>query len=173
MGTKTEIVAARVSPRHREQFLEWARPHGGSSYLLRQFILNCLDQADEDLGKRAPSEHGVMARLRAHEHALLIEKAAERGMTPPQFVRALLLAHLTSAPQWNREEAETFRTMGEAIRQISILLGELDSEAAVALADRLQGNLMRELIAAKTGNMDYWNPPARKVSKKERAADYA
>jgi hypothetical protein len=132
------------------------------------------------VGQEPPGPRGVgrgeqiSVRLKGAERAALAEAAKAHHTSPANWLRSLAIVHLARRPQWNPAELDTLRELfrelraiGNNINQIAHTLnvaahtGQYPPHPGVAAREavelvRLE---MRRVVAAMTGNFDYWGLP--------------
>lgn len=162
------------------------RSDGGASGALKRLVAQAVDQEKQGKGLHSASPHEAIAprgvgrgeqvsvRLKAIERQALAEAAQTQGTSPANWIRSLALVHLARRPQWNPAELEALRVLfgelraiGHNINQmahvlnIAVTTGDYPPEqgtAAREAAERIQWE-MRRVVAAITGNFDYWGLP--------------
>lgn len=171
------LLSAWVSADLAAVFRERARAtDGGASGALRRLVAGAV--AAEGVAAPDPSGAGrglqVGIRLKPSERRALADAAAARGTTPANWLRSLALAHLARRPQWNaaelaalREVFGELRRIGNNVNQVARALnaaahtgqyspGQGTEAREAAEAVRAE---MRRVVAAMTGNFDYWGLP--------------
>ena len=113
-------------------------------------------------------------RLRSTERAALDKAARSFGTSPANWVRSLVLVHLTRHPEWNPAERDALHALSGELRgiknsvmQIAQVLedamrtGACPAGEGVAAreAAEIVRNEMRRMTAVITGNYDYWGLP--------------
>lgn len=124
-------------------------------------------------------------RFKGAERLALALAARARGVTPANWVRSLVLVHLTREPQWNPAEVEELRALFMELRRIgsnvnqiahaaneAVLAGEppVDRSDAVLQAVELIRSEMRRVVAVMSGNFDYWGLPTDERPKPARGS---
>jgi len=159
------------------RFRAWARgTEGGASAALRRLISEAVD-GKAPAPPPGASGHQVLVRLKDEERLALLQAAKERSTTPANWLRSLAIVHLARRPQWNREEVEALRKIGEELRRIGNNVNQIaralnvaahageypphQGQAAKEAAEEVRAEL-RRVMAIYTGNFDYWGAPARK-----------
>ena len=156
------------------RFRAWARANDeGPSAALRRFALKvATGQApQEPLGTPG---YRVTVLLRDAERFALLEAARTRSTTPSAWLRSLAVIHLGRRPQWNDQEVHELRAIFTELRRIgsnvnqiaralnvAALSGEYPAnqgQAALEAADAVRVET-RRVVAAMTGNFDYWGLP--------------
>ena len=170
-----------------EAFQALARQsEGGTSGMLRRLVAQAVEQESQAQGLHSASPQEAIAprgvgrgeqvsvRLKAAERQALDEAARAQGTSPANWIRSLALVHLVRRPQWNPAELEALRALfgelraiGNNINQmahalnIAVTTGDYPPEqgkAAQQAAERIRLE-MRRVVAAITGNFDYWGLP--------------
>jgi hypothetical protein len=159
---------------------------GGASGALKRLVAQAVEQESQARGLHSASAHEAIAphgvgrgeqvgvRLKATERQALAEAARAQGTSPANWIRSLALVHLARRPQWNPAELEALRALfgelraiGNNINQmahalnIAVTTGDYPPEqgtAAREAAERIRLE-MRRVVAAITGNFDYWGLP--------------
>lgn len=147
---------------------------GGTSAALRRIVTEAVDAKPPSAPAGAGMGVQVGIRFKPAERALLAEAAIERATTPSNWVRSLVMIHLTRKPQWNaaevnalREVARELASIGSNINQIARALNVAahtgqyvphQGTAAREAAETVRYE-MRRVAAMITGNFDYWGCP--------------
>ncbi|MEO8013176.1 MAG: plasmid mobilization relaxosome protein MobC [Polaromonas sp.] len=159
---------------------------GGASGALKRLVAQAVEQEKQAQGLHSASAQEAIAprgvgrgeqvgvRLKATERQALAEAARLQGTSPANWVRSLALVHLARRPQWNPAELEALRALfgelraiGNNINQmahalnIAVTTGDYPPKQGTAVreaAERIQWE-MRRVVAAITGNFDYWGLP--------------
>ena len=169
-----EMVGTYVPADLAVRFKAWARStEGGASAALRRLIVGAVEGREPDPPPGA-SGHQVLVRLKDGERLALLRAANARSTTPANWLRSLAIVHLGRRPQWDAEEAEALREIGDELRRIgnnvnqiaralnvAAHVGEYPPHQGQAAAEAVQEVRaeMRRLIAVYTGNFDYWGLP--------------
>lgn len=182
-----KMLGAYVDAPLAEQFEAMARQtDGGASGALRRLIAQAVEQEGQARGLHSASVQEAIAprgvgrgeqvgvRLKTAERQALAEAARAQGTSPANWIRSLALVHLARRPQWNGAELDALRALfgelraiGNNINQmahalnIAVTTGDYPPEqgtAAREAAERIQWE-MRRVVAAITGNFDYWGLP--------------
>jgi hypothetical protein len=149
------------------------RTDGGTAGALRRMVAQAVGQ--EPPGPRGVGRgEQISVRLKGAERAALAEAAKAHHTSPANWLRSLAIVHLARRPQWNPAELDTLRELfselraiGNNINQIAHTLnvaahtGQYPPHQGVAAREavelvRLE---MRRVVAAMTGNFDYWGLP--------------
>ena len=127
----------------------------------------------------------VGVRFKGAERLALALAARARAVTPANWVRSLVLVHLTREPQWNDAEVEELRALFMELRRIGSNVNQIAhaaNESALAgepVADRSEAVLqaaelirfeMRRVVAVMSGNFDYWGLPTDERPNPSRGA---
>lgn len=182
-----KMIGSYVDEDLAERFAAVARQtDGGASAALRRLIAQAVDQDRQAQGLHganpaeaiAPRGVGqgeqVSVRLKAAERHALAEAARAQGTSPANWIRSLALVHLARRPQWNPAELEALRELFGELRAIGNNVNQMAHALNLAVATGAcppeQGELakkaaelvrleMRRMVAAITGNFDYWGLP--------------
>ena len=169
-------------------FQNWARrTDGGTAGALRRLIAQTVDAANatEGLHGASPAQKLIAPRgigrgqqigfrLQPSERAALDAAARQATMSPANWVRSLVLVHLTHHPQWTETELEALRDLFGVLRGIATTIDQIardakasspanseatdPNRAALAAADLVRDE-MRRLVAIMTDHFDYWGLP--------------
>ena len=169
-----EMVGTYVPAELAMRFRAWARStEGGASAALRRLIAGAVEGREPDPPPGA-SGHQVLVRLKDAERLALLRAANARSTTPANWLRSLAIVHLVRRPQWDADEAEALRSIGDELRRIgnnvnqiaralnvAAHTGEYPPHQGLAAAEAVQEVRaeMRRLVAVYTGNFDYWGLP--------------
>lgn len=169
-----ELLSAWVPSDLAGRFRAWARTTDGcASAAIRRLLLAVVDDQvpAEPMGSAG---HRVTVRLKDAERFALLEAARSRQTTPANWLRSLAVVHLARRPQWNESEVAELRGVFTELRRIgnnvnqiahalnvAALAGECPTdqgEAALEAAEAVRIET-RRVVAAMTGNFDYWGLP--------------
>jgi hypothetical protein len=182
-----EHLSTYVSVELAEAFKALARQsEGGASGALRRLVAQAVEQELQARGLHDASPMDTLAprgagrgeqigvRLKAAERQALTEAAEAQGTSPANWIRSLALAHLARRPQWNPDELEALRALFGELRAIGNNVNQMahalniavttgayppeQGKAAQEAAERIRWE-MRRVVAAITGNFDYWGLP--------------
>ena len=169
-----EMVGTYVPAELAARFRAWARStEGGASAALRRLISGAVEGREPDPPPGA-SGHQVLVRLKDVERLALLQAAKARSTTPANWLRSLAVVHLGRRPQWDANEAQALREIGEELRRIGNNVNQIARALNVAALEGEcppnQGEVameavqdvraeMRRLVAVYTGNFDYWGLP--------------
>ena len=168
------LISTHVDRGLADRFKAWARATDGSvSAALRRILLDVVD-GQEPQAPLGTSGYRVSVRLKDAERFALLEAARARQVTPSAWLRCLAVVHLGRRPQWNERETAELRSVFTELRRIGTNLnqiakalnvaaqsGEYPAEqgtAALEAADLVRSET-RRVVAAMTGNFDYWGLP--------------
>lgn len=163
-----------------ESFKGLARERDGS---VSKALARLIAEAATDAAAITPRGTGqgkqIGVRFKADERALLAAAAADRRVTPANWLRSLALVHLARRPQWNPEQLEAIRQIavalspiGNNVNQIARAVNIAANEGEYASVDAtiVQGAAetvrveMRRLMAIMTADFDYWGDPHSDVA---------
>lgn len=169
-----ELLSAWVPAETAAAFKAWARTHGSASAALRRIVADAVGAA----APAAPAGVGrgaqVSVRFKPEERLLLDAAARAHGTGPATWLRALAVVHLARRPQWSPAEAEALREVARELRAIgnnanqiaralnvAVETGEYAPEQGTAAREAAEAVRveMRRVVAALTGNFDYWGLP--------------
>lgn len=146
---------------------------GGASAALRRLVSEVVDGQQP---KSPPGSAGyrVTVRLKDRERFALVQAAQARATTPANWLRSLANVHLGRRPQWNAAEVDALREVFTELRRIGNNVNQIaraintashtgeypphQGEAAQEAAELVRVE-MRRVVAAMTGNFDYWGLP--------------
>ena len=122
------FLGGYVAAEDAGRFRALADGAGGVSALLRRLVGR---ETRAPIGGTPEPEPGraacrsVHVRLGERERGQLRQRAAQAGMTPAAYVRALAKAHLLDEPQWSRDEAAALYALTEQVRSIGRNLNQI------------------------------------------------
>ena len=168
------LIGTHVDRGLADRFKAWARATDGSvSAALRRILLDAVD-GQEPQTPLGTSGYRVSVRLKDAERLALLEAARARQVTPSVWLRCLAIVHLGRRPQWNERETAELRAVFTELRRIGINLNQItkalnvavlsgdypawQGTAALEAADLVRSET-RRVVAAMTGNFDYWGLP--------------
>jgi hypothetical protein len=182
-----EHLSTYVPVELAEAFKALARQSdGGASAALRRLVAQAVDQEKpgEGLHGASPAQaiaprgvgrgEQVSVRFKAVERQALAEAARMQGTSPANWLRSLALVHLARRPQWNPAELEALRALFGELRAIGNNVNQmahvLNTAAHTGMYPPGQGTAaqqaaelirleMRRVVAAISGNFDYWGLP--------------
>lgn len=182
-----EHLSTYVPVELAEAFKALARQSdGGAAAALRRLVAQAVEQEKPGEGLHGASPVQAIAprgvgrgeqvnvRLKAAERQALAEAARMQGTSPANWLRSLALVHLARRPQWNPAELEALRALfrelraiGNNVNQVAHVLNTAahtgmyppGQGAAAKEAAELVKLEMRRVVAAITGNFDYWGLP--------------
>ena len=142
-----------------ERFAALARQQAGSgAAMLRQLIATALEAPSQAVPRGVGQGRQIAVRLKTPERAALAVEAHRRGMTPTQWVRALVLAQLARRPQWAGDEIEALRTLYGELGRIGNNVNQIAraTNAAVQRGEQSseQGTAAREAVERLSSEMD-------------------
>ncbi len=179
------LVATHVDRGLADRFKALARATDGSvSAALRRILLDVVD-GQEPQAPLGTSGYRVSVRLKDAERFALLEAARARQTTPSVWLRCLAIVHLGRRPQWNELETAELRDVFSELRRIGTNLNQIakalnvaalsgeypagQGTAALEAADLVRSET-RRVVAAMTGNFDYWGLPDADRPTAERGA---
>ena len=143
------FLGGYVAAADAERFRALADGAGGVSALLRQLVARetraATDAAPEPAGAACRSVH---VRLGEREREALRQRAAQAGMTPAAYLRALARAHLLEEPQWSRDELAALTALADQVRRVGVNVNQialrLNTSASASENPRGQGRAAKE-----------------------------
>lgn len=170
-----ELLSTWVSAETALSFKALARDTaGGTSAALRRIVTEAVDGRAPASPAGAGTGIQVGVRFKKPERLALAKAARSRGTSPANWVRSLVIVHLSRRPQWNAEELVMLRELSRKLGAIGNNINQLAyaMNLAVHTGDYPpdQGNVAREaaevirlelrrIASAVTGNFDYWGLP--------------
>lgn len=169
-----ELLSTWVPAEFAARFRTWARAnHEGASDALRRYVLDAASDA-EPQAPLGTAGYRVSVRLKDAERFALLAAARARRTTPSVWLRCLAVVHLGQRPQWNDQEVAELRAVFTELRRIGTNLNQIakalnvaalsgeyptgQGTAALEAADLVRSET-RRVVAAMTGNFDYWGLP--------------
>ncbi len=169
-----ELLSTWVPAEFAARFRTWARAnHEGASDALRRYVLDAASNT-EPQAPLGTAGYRVSVRLKDRERFALLAAARARQTTPSVWLRCLAVVHLGKRPQWNEQEVAELRAVFTELRRIGTNLNQIakalnvaalsgeypagQGTAALEAADLVRSET-RRVVAAMTGNFDYWGLP--------------
>ncbi len=169
-----ELLSTWVPAEFAARFRTWARAnHEGPSAALRKYVLDVASDQEPQV-PLGTSGYRVSVRLKDAERFALLDAARARLTTPSAWLRGLAVVHLGRRPQWNEQETVELRAVFTELRRIGNNLNQIAKALNVAVlsggypveqgsaaleAANVVRSQTRRVVAAMTGNFDYWGLP--------------
>ena len=113
-------------------------------------------------------------QLSHEDRSALTALAADRKMSPSEWIAALAHAHIQKKPRWNALEYETMLGMASAMQQVEYLLqqdADLRNEHGVPILTGLVNNFANLVAQMNDRHLAYWGTaPQQPVTQRDKAA---